>query len=186
MKVYPTIKIYPRGYQLQGGFGGFYYHDSNHIEIVDHFYLISSLAHEMRHAFQYIYFPDLFFNTEYSSAREYLDCSIERDARGYALDYCIARKYWEEAEYCRKLEEQIELIINNKLSPSVIGLSDDYFRRNPSKAIIVSRSYHYDQNSSRQVAVSSSSSQEASDITLGCVIWLVIAYIVIYIIYKLV
>jgi len=120
LKVYPTIKIYPRGYQFEGGFGGFYHASNNHIDIIDQYYLISLLAHEMRHAFQYIYFPDLYFNTAYSSAREYLDCSIEHDARGYSLDYCIAREYWEEAEHCKKEEEQIQLVINNKLSPSVI------------------------------------------------------------------
>jgi hypothetical protein len=55
LKVFPTITIYPREYELKGGFGGFYHPDKNHIEVNDHFYLISKLAHEMRHAFQYIY-----------------------------------------------------------------------------------------------------------------------------------
>lgn len=32
LKVYPTIKIYPRGYELEGGFGGFYHASSNHID----------------------------------------------------------------------------------------------------------------------------------------------------------
>ncbi|KZD30934.1 hypothetical protein OCB16_03370 [Bacillus cereus] len=146
LKVYPTIKLYPRGYELEGGFGGFYNSDTNHIDMVDHYYLVSILSHEMRHAFQFIYFPDLYFNTEYSSAREYLDCSVERDARGYSLDYCLAREYWEEAEYCKKSEEQNELVIQDKLSPSEIGLNNDYFRENPSKASIVSRNYHFDQN----------------------------------------
>lgn len=55
LKVYPTVKIYPRGYALDGGFGGFYHADRNHIDIVDHYYLISILSHEMRHAYRYIF-----------------------------------------------------------------------------------------------------------------------------------
>ncbi|KZB92459.1 hypothetical protein A2U94_05435 [Bacillus sp. VT 712] len=185
LKAYPTITIYPREYELKGGFGGFYHPDKNHIEIIDHFYLISMLAHEMRHAFQYIYIPDIYFNITISSAREYFNCHIERDAREYAIDYCIVREYWEEAEYRKKDESEIELVIRNQLSPSVRGLSDDYFRRNPSTASIVPRSYHYDQNSSRQVAASSGSSQQgSSEAASGCVGLIVIAAIVIYLIYK--
>lgn len=184
LKVFPTITIYPRGRAFEGGFAGFYYSDRNHIEIVDHFYLISILAHEMRHAFQYIYIPDIYFNTTISSAREYLDCHIERDAREYAIDYCTVRKYWEEAEYLKKDEQEIEMVIRNQLSPSVKGLNDDYFRRNPSKPSLVPRNYHYIQKSRREVAVSSNSSQEGTDTALGCLVLLVIAVIVIYLIHK--
>ncbi|PEK61470.1 hypothetical protein [Bacillus wiedmannii] len=147
LKVYPTVKIYPRGYALDGGFGGFYHADRNHVDIVDHYYLISILSHEMRHAYQYIYFPDLYFNTTYSSAREYLNCEVERDAREYSIDFCLAKGYREEAEHCKVSEEQYELVIQNKLSPSVMGLSDGYFKRNPVKATVVSRDYHLSQKS---------------------------------------
>ncbi|MEH7306881.1 hypothetical protein [Neobacillus drentensis] len=38
LKVYPTIKVYPRGYQYEGGFEGFYHSETNHIDIIDHNY----------------------------------------------------------------------------------------------------------------------------------------------------
>ncbi|CKE81126.1 hypothetical protein [Bacillus paranthracis] len=145
LKVYPTVKIYPRGYALDGGIGGFYHADRNHVYIVDHYYLISILSHEMRYAYQYIYFQDLYFNTTYSSAREYLNCEVERDAREYSIEFCLARGYREEAENCKVSEEQYELVIQNKLSPSEMGLSDGYFKRNPVKATVVSRDYHLSQ-----------------------------------------
>lgn len=145
LKVYPTITIYPRGYKLKGGMGGFYNPDNNHIDMVDHYYLIRILSHEMRHAFQYIYFPDLFFATEYRNAREYLNCDIERDARGYSLDYCTAREYWEEAAFIRDEEEEYELVIQNKLSPKDIGLNELYFKLNPAVASSVPRDYHWKQ-----------------------------------------
>ncbi|WP_419393297.1 hypothetical protein [Cytobacillus praedii] len=185
LKVYPTIKIYPRGYELEGGFRGVYHASSNHIDIIDHFYLISIISHEMRHAYQYIYFPDLFFNTDYSTACEYLDCSIERDARAYSIDYCLARQYWEEVEYLREDERQIELVAQNKLSPIVRGLDDRYFRQNPSIASIVASSYHSDQNASTEMNISSNSGEEKSQIALGCIGLLVIVSIVIIIIYQL-
>ncbi|MGG5795901.1 hypothetical protein [Bacillus nitratireducens] len=147
LKVYPTVKIYPRGYALEGGFGGFYHANKNHVDIVDHYYLISILSHEMRHAYQYIYFPDLYFNTNYSSAREYLNCEVEKDAREYSIDYCLARGYREEVEHCKVSEEQYELVIQNKLSPGEMGLSDGYFKRNPAKSTVVSRDYHLGQKS---------------------------------------
>ncbi|MGK4150030.1 hypothetical protein AB0Y17_22335 [Bacillus paranthracis] len=145
LKVYPTVKIYPRGYALDGGIGGFYHADRNHVYIVDHYYLISILSHEMRYAYRYIYFQDLYFNTTYSSAREYLNCEVERDAREYSIEFCLARGYREEAEHCKVSEEQYELVIQNKLSPSEMGLSDGYFKRNPVKATVVSRDYHLSQ-----------------------------------------
>jgi len=146
LKVYPTITIYPRGHKLNGGMGGFYNPTSNHIDMLDNYYLISILAHEMRHAFQYIYFPDLFFATEYRSAREYLNSYVERDARGYELDYCTAREYWEEAAYIREQEEQKELVIQGKLSPKALGISEVYFRLNPAQASSVPRDYHVQKN----------------------------------------
>lgn len=182
LKVYPTIKIYPRGYELNGGFGGFYYSDRNHIDLIDHFYLISILSHEMRHAFQYIYFPDLFFSDTYNSTRGYLDCGTERDARQYSIDYCFVMEYWEEVEYLKRDEEKIQLVIQNKLSPGVVRLNDDYFRRNPSKASTVPRTYHYDQNKNKVVSISSGSKREANETALDCIGLLVIAIIVIYII----
>lgn len=145
LKVFPTITIYPRGHKFKGGMGGFYYSDNNHIDMVDHYYLITILSHEMRHAFQYIYFPDVFFATEYRSVREYLNCEIERDARAYSLDYCTAREYWEEAAYIREEEEEYDLVIQNKLSPSAVGLSESYFRLNPAVVSSVPRDYHWNQ-----------------------------------------
>ncbi|MFJ5624824.1 hypothetical protein ACIQD3_19335 [Peribacillus loiseleuriae] len=183
LKVYPTINIYPRGYELEGGFGGFYHSSNNHIDMIDHYYLISILSHEMRHAFQYVYFPDLYFNTEYGSAREYLNCSIERDARGYSLDYCLEMEYWEEAEYCKKEEERNELIIQNKLPPSEVGLNDDYFRRNPSIASVVARTYHFDQNSIVGADTSSNlrPMRNDRDNKSGCATFLVIGFLIIII-----
>jgi hypothetical protein len=130
-----------------------------------------------------IYIPDIFFNTAVSSTSEYFDCHIERDAREYVIDYCTVRKYWEEVEALKEDEEQIELIIRNKLSPRTKGMSDGYFRLNPTKPSIVPRNYHYGQSTKREVAVSSSSSQ-ASDTALGCLVFVVIAIIVIYLIHK--
>ena len=143
LKVYPTITIYPRDYELKGGMAGFYYPDRNHIDIIDHYYLITILSHEMRHAYQYIYFPDLYFSTEYKTAREYLNCNVERDARKYSLDYCTAKGYREEAAAIKDEEHQIDLIIHNKLSPSAIGISDKYFNSNPCDPPTVSRDYHW-------------------------------------------
>ncbi|MGE6895631.1 hypothetical protein [Priestia flexa] len=145
LKVYPTITIYPRGYELKGDMGGFYHPQYNHIEMVDHWYLITILSHEMRHAFQFIYFPDLYYATEYRSVRGYLNSEIERDARGYSLDYCIAKgyKYAEEAAYNREHEEKIELVLQNRLSPSVLELSETYFSSNPVVAYSVPRNYHW-------------------------------------------
>lgn len=148
LKVYPTITIYPRGYKLAGGMAGFYHPESNHIDMVDDYYLVTILSHEMRHAFQYIYFPDLYFATSYKSAREYLDCKIERDARRYSLDYCTARKYFEEAAYIRAQEEEYELVIRKKLSPDSVGLNNNYFRLNPATTSSVSRAYHWNEDDS--------------------------------------
>ncbi|WP_216830577.1 hypothetical protein [Alkalihalobacterium elongatum] len=127
--------------------GGFYYADRNHIDMIDHYYLISILSHEMRHAFQYIYYPDLYYATEYGTAREYLDCYIERDARGYSLDYCVAREYWEEADFIREDEEQLELVIQKRLSAKSRGISERFFRLNPAEATTVSRDYHVQKSS---------------------------------------
>lgn len=176
LKVYPTIKIYPRGYEFEGGFGGFYHSSDNHINMIDHYCLISILSHEMRHAFQYVYFPDLYFSTGYNSARGYLDCNTERDAREYSLDYCLAMEYWEEAEYCKKNEEQNELVIQGKLPPSVIGLKDEYFRRNPWKASVVSRNYHFSQNlhTGEDTESNSRTMMDEEDTKYGCGTLLVI------------
>lgn len=141
--VYPTITIYPRGHELKGGMGGFYYADDNAIDMVDHYYLISILAHEMRHAFQYIYYPDLFFQTSYRTAREYLNSDVERDANAYAKDYCEIFEYWEEWEYLQQAQQEVELIIKKKMPSEVLGLDDAYFRENPSIPQVVPRNYHH-------------------------------------------
>ncbi|MFP7492951.1 hypothetical protein SFC66_04105 [Terribacillus saccharophilus] len=156
LKVYPTIKIHPRGSTLEGNFSGLYHASDNHIDIIDNYYIISIVAHEMRHAYQYIYFPDLYFNSAYNSAQGYLDCDVERDAREYARDYCTARGYREELEHLIEDEKQIESIINNKVSPAERGLSNEYFRANPTVAYTVPRNYHlnrqeYEVDSSKPV-----------------------------------
>lgn len=145
LKVYPTVTIYPRNYKLEGGFGGFYYADKNHIKIVDHFYIISMLAHEMRHAYQYIYFPDMYFNTSYQSVSGYLNCNVERDARAYAQDYCTIKEYWEEAKYCAQTERDFELVIQYKKLATEVGSDEQYFKHKPQKAWLVPRTYHLQQ-----------------------------------------
>jgi len=161
LEVYPTVTIYPNGHKLNGGLGGFYYSNKNHIEMVGNDYLITVLAHEMRHAFQYIYFPDRFFATQYTSAREYLNCDIERDARGYSLDFCIAREYWEEANFISEEEEQIELVIQKKLSPKILGINERYFRSNPAVATSVPRDYHWEQRYTQEDIVHRNSKRDS-------------------------
>lgn len=141
--VYPTITIFPRGHELDGGMGGLYYADQNHIEMVDHYYLVSILAHEMRHAFQYIYFPDYYFATSYRTAKQYLKTFIEEDARKYSIDYCIVKGYSEEAQALKDYEAKIQLVIQNKLPLKELQMNNSYFWRNPFKASSVTRDYHW-------------------------------------------
>lgn len=70
--------------------------EENVIDMVVHYYSISFLAHEVRHPYQYIYYPELFFKTSYRNTREYLNSDIKRDADAYAKDYCKIYEYWEE------------------------------------------------------------------------------------------
>lgn len=58
-------------------------------------------------------------------------CDIERDARKYAFDHCVAMGYKEEANHCSRIEKQYEKVINGVLVPSAVGLDDEYFRNNP-------------------------------------------------------
>lgn len=142
LRVYPTVTIYPRESYMEGGFTGYYYSENNHINLIDDYYLISMLAHEMRHAFQYIYIPDFYYDSGFDTVSGYLDSAIERDARVYSYDYCITREYWEEANFISKSEEEIERIVQGKLPTSFIGLSDSYFKENPTTAYDVPRDYH--------------------------------------------
>lgn len=149
LQVYPSITIYDRSRQLDGGFSGFYHSSNHHIEMVDHYFIISILTHEMRHAFQYIYFPSLYYESEYSTARQYLDCKVERDAREYAIAYCEANGLHEEKQALVNEERQIELVIKKKLSPSAVGLDDQYFRENPQIAHSHNQEdgeYHYEES----------------------------------------
>ncbi|GAB1772437.1 hypothetical protein [Priestia megaterium] len=100
------------------------------------------LAHEMRHAHQYIYFPDLYFNTSYQSVSGYLNCDVERDARAYAQDYCTIQEYWEEARYCAQTERDFELVIQHKKAATEVGLDEQYFKNKPQEALLVPRTYH--------------------------------------------
>lgn len=143
LKVYPTIDVLPRNSMISGGFGGLYHSERNHIEIVNTYYLISVLAHEMRHAFQYIYIPDFFFNTEYYSVQSYLNARIEKDARQFSIDYCHYKGYFEEKSAMENYENKVQLCIQGKLSFGEIGITDaDYFSRNPFHGQQVSRKYH--------------------------------------------
>ncbi|MBM0065905.1 SprT family zinc-dependent metalloprotease [Alkalicoccobacillus gibsonii] len=137
LKVYPTVSIYPRSYELPGGMGGFYHPDRNHIELLDHYYLISILSHEMRHAHQYIYYPDLYYATSYTSASEYIDCFVERDARAYSMDYCQTDKFWEEIDSLKEEEDKYERILTNTISASEAGMNEAYFKENPSVGMSV-------------------------------------------------
>lgn len=147
LKVYPTILVYPRGTKLPGGHGGFYYSTSNEIQIVDTEFLISALAHEMRHAYQYIYLPDLFFGDQITNAKEYFRARIELDARQYERDYCIYREYYEEYQSSEYKESQIKLFLAGKISAHDIDVDDLYYKQNPQYPKTVSRSYHEYQHS---------------------------------------
>jgi hypothetical protein len=142
LKVYPTIVIYGRDRHFEGGFTGFYNTENNHIQLIDNYYLISNLAHEMRHAYQYIYFPDLFYADEFNTTIGYLNANTERDARTYSFDYCATMNYTEEARYVSDNEEIIDLVIRGLKPPSVMNLDDAYFRSNPHISYTVSRDYH--------------------------------------------
>lgn len=130
LKVYPTVNILPRHATLPGNMGGFYFSDSHSIEIIDTYYLVSILAHEMRHAFQYVYMTKQFFESSYTDVYGYLDCWIERDARQYAIDYCNKQKYFEEVESLQEYEQQISLCLRKSLSPAALNLDESYFRQN--------------------------------------------------------
>lgn len=146
LKVYPTVTVYERGSVLAGGMSGFYYSNNHHIDIIDQYYAVSLLAHEMRHAFQHLYFPDLYFATNYRTAKDYLNSLVERDARKYALEFCLSRGYDEEVAHLREEEAQMNLVIQGKAAPSYIGLDERYFRKNPVQYQAVARNFHQEQN----------------------------------------
>lgn len=152
LEVYPTVTVYPKGHVFKGGMGGFYHSDKNHIDLVDHEFVISILAHEMRHAFQYIYFPDVYYASEYKTVRGYLDCDIERDARKYSLDYCTVKQFWSNTAQLEYEESQYELVIKKKAKPKIVGLSNSYFNKNRSIGYSVPRDYHLN----NQISVSNS------------------------------
>lgn len=145
LKVYPTVVVYPRGTKLSGGHWGFYIESSHEVEIVDIDYLISMLAHEMRHAYQYIYFPDLFFGEQITSAEEYIQAKTELDARQYGRDYCIYRKYFDEYEILEYTESQFKLFLAGKITAKDIGVDECYYQKNPVYPEKVSRNYHKEQ-----------------------------------------
>lgn len=145
LKVYPTVIVYPRGTKLSGGHWGFYIESSHEIEIVDTDCLISMLAHEMRHAYQYIYFPDLFFGEQITSAEEYIQARTELDARQYGRDYCIYRKYFDEYEILEYNESQFKLFLAGKITAEDIGVDEYYYQKNPVYPEKVSRNYHNEQ-----------------------------------------
>lgn len=148
LKVYPKVVVYPRGTKLPGGHRGFYSSSLHEIQIIDAYYLISTLAHEMRHAYQYIYLPDLFFADRITSAKEYYQARIELDARQYERQYCIYREYFDEYESCEYSESQIKLFLTGKITAQDIGVDDHYYLQNPQYPKVVSRNYHEDQQGS--------------------------------------
>ncbi|WP_342550540.1 hypothetical protein MKX57_19630 [Lysinibacillus sp. FSL M8-0216] len=141
LKVYPTVVVYQRGTKLPGGHSGFYSSSLHEIQIVDAYYLISTLAHEMRHAYQYIYLPDLFFGDRITNAKEYYQAEIEIDARQYERHYCIYREYFDEYKSCEYNESQIKLFLTGKITAQDIGVDDNYYRQNPQYPKAVSRNY---------------------------------------------
>ena len=50
---------------------------------------------------------------------------------------------YEEAAYIRDYEEKIELVLQNRLSPGVLELSETYFSSNPVAAYSVPRNFHW-------------------------------------------
>ena len=98
LKVYPSVVVYDSNHRLDGDFAGFYQFQYHTIELKDDYYILSTLANKMRHAFQAVYFPERYQMSEYRTAREYLACEIEVDAKEYALAYCEAplNDKWEE------------------------------------------------------------------------------------------
>lgn len=167
LKVYPTVTIYGRDHVLDGQMGGFYHSERNWIEMSDSYNLISTLAHEMRHGFQYIYFPDLFFATTHHSVKAYLDCEIERDARGYELDYCTYNELWEEAEIVGHYEEQVDLFLQNRLTAAEVGCNEDYHRKNPFVGSAVPRNYHW--NNQQTYSTGNQRNEKASLSVIGCI-----------------
>lgn len=130
LKVSPKVILYPKGTELKG-FGGFFNGDSNSIELVDTYHLISALAHEMRHAYQFIHTPAQFYNMKVTNAYEYISCQIETDARRYAIDFCKRRNYLEEMNDLIEQEKQFTKFLNGILSAEEVGLDHRYFAENP-------------------------------------------------------
>ncbi len=131
LDVIPKVIVHKRGTHLPGGVGGHFDSTTNTVELVDNYYLISGLAHEMRHAYQFKYRSEIFFNTHITTAKEYIQSPIEKDARNYARNYCEQRRYFEELDILNYQEKQFELFVKGALTATAVGLDDDYFRKNP-------------------------------------------------------
>lgn len=129
LKVYPTVTVYAEHYELDGGFSGLYNSNRHHIDMKAEYYVVSTLAHEMRHAFQFVYFPGLYDQESPSNAREYLASKVEQDAREYAWDFCYANQLMEEYNALIEHERTIQSVIQGRMKASSIGLSDSYFRK---------------------------------------------------------
>lgn len=131
LNVRPKVIIHKRGTILSDDCIGFYNYKSGEIEIVDTYYLISVLAHEMRHVYQHIHKPQFFYNTRITNLYEYISSPIEVDARKFAIDYCKRRKYNEEMNYLINEENNYKLFLNGHLSAAAVGLGEDRYETNP-------------------------------------------------------
>lgn len=135
LKVYPSVTVQKEGFN--NGFGGFYDAEHHHITMHYDHYCASTLAHEMRHAFQHIYYRTEFYLTEFSTAEEYLAAFNERDARKYARDYCEAIGLQEEYRFWQEMERLYEKVIRGEMRPEEVNLDRTYFINHPVEAQIV-------------------------------------------------
>lgn len=142
--VYPLVKVYPEGKKLPWNTQGRYYSDVHLIELECSWYTINTLAREMRHAYQYVYFPDMYFADQITNAKEYVSANTEKDARQYAIDYCDYRgkPYFEERDHLIVKERDYKLFLDGHLSAYYVGLDDESFKENPRYAQEVLRDYH--------------------------------------------
>lgn len=135
LKVYPSVTVQKEDFN--NGFGGFYDAGNHHIMMQYDNHCASTLAHEMRHAFQHIYYRTEFYLTEFATAEEYLAAFNERDARKYARDYCEAIGLQEELRFWQEMERLYEKVIRGEMRPEEVNLDRTYFIEHPVEAQIV-------------------------------------------------
>lgn len=131
LKVSPDVDIYAEPTELSSKFGGLYTGGSNKIDIFAKESVITTLAHEMRHAYQYYYRPEQFFNTRVTNGYEYINCPIEVDARKYAIDYCHRVNCLEEMNQWIEIEKMYTRFLNGLLTAEEVGIDHQHFQDNP-------------------------------------------------------